>query len=152
MGAEVIVADDDAVLRGLLSEGLREAGCEVREVADGLALLDIVAPWLKAHEVPATCGGIVLDYLMPCFDGLQILKGLSELRHRPRIVLITGANEEGLFAEAKEFGADFCLAKPFSMDQLLKALGVGIEDEISAVSARPDSEGCKTCNQTLQCA
>jgi PAS domain S-box-containing protein len=66
----VLVADDDETLRRLVVETLARDGCELREAADGLAALGMIAT--RSPDV------LVLDLAMPRLDGFGVLERLRE--------------------------------------------------------------------------
>ena len=78
----VLVVDDDETLRRLVVETLARDGRELREAADGLAALDMIAT-----RVPDV---LVLDLMMPGLDGFGVLERLlerPETRRLPVVIL-----------------------------------------------------------------
>src|SRR5688572_23134670 len=67
-GARVLVVDDDAATRDVLTAHLKEAGLEVQVAADGQEALD------QVHS--ETPDAVVLDLLMPVMDGMTFLDRL----------------------------------------------------------------------------
>ncbi len=114
----VLVADDDAEMRALLTSSLRLDGYEVLEAKSGLELLDHVAPWLAGMGPPRAIDIVVSDIMMPGFTGMEILEGLHEVGCGPRVVLITGFGDEDTHARARSLGALAVLDKPFDVDDL----------------------------------
>lgn len=114
----VLVADDDAEMRALLTTSLRLDGYEVLEAKSGVELLDHVAPWLAGMGAPRAIDVVVSDILMPGFTGMEILEGLYEVGCGPSVVLITGFGDEDTHARARSLGALAVLDKPFDVDDL----------------------------------
>src|SRR5436309_749942 len=71
MTRQVLVVDDEPMLRNLLSRLLRMEGYDVIEAGDGAAALDVVA-----SEAPDL---VLLDVMMPARDGIDVLGDLRKL-------------------------------------------------------------------------
>jgi CheY-like chemotaxis protein len=109
----VVVADDDDTLRELLVLNLESEGHQVYEAADGARALQLIA-----EQRPDI---VVLDVMMPKFDGLaalRALKGEPLTAHIP-IVLVTARAGEAEIEEGWAAGADYYLTKPFRVEDLL---------------------------------
>jgi CheY-like chemotaxis protein len=111
----LLVVDDDALMRELISLLLQGEGYQVREAADGQEALD----QLRQGPVP-DC--ILLDLGMPRMDGRQFL---SRQRHDPRlasipVLLVSG--QPHLAEQAAFLGVADYLQKPFPPDALFQAL------------------------------
>jgi CheY-like chemotaxis protein len=110
---QVLVVDDAAVVRDLLSRHLGREGFEVEAVADGRQALERAR--LQRPDV------ITLDVLMPQFDGwavLEALKSEPELADIP-VVMITITDDKSL---GFSLGAAEHLTKPVEPDKLLKVV------------------------------
>jgi CheY-like chemotaxis protein len=109
----VVVADDDDTLRDLLVLNLEAEGLVVYEAADGARALQLIA-----EERPDL---VVLDVMMPKFDGLAALRALKgePLTARIPIVLLTARAGEAEIQEGWAAGADYYLTKPFRVEELL---------------------------------
>lgn len=133
-GRRVLVAEDDDEMRALLASTLRLDGFEVLEAKNGLELVDHIVPWLAGREPPAPIDVIVSDVQMPCFTGMEVLSGLSELRRRPAVVLITAFGDSATHEQARRLGAVTVLDKPFDLDDLR-----GVLSHVVTRRPRPDS-------------
>ncbi len=110
--ARILVADDDAIVRHLLVNGLRALGYEAHAVADGEQAL--------AEAVRRRPDLAVLDVSMPGLDGLELTRRMREhadLRDLP-VVLLTARTEPEDVAEGLGAGADDYLGKPFRVVEL----------------------------------
>ena len=109
----VVVADDDAVLRGLLVLNLEAEGLNVHEAENGAQALQFAL----THRPDL----IVLDVMMPVHDGLKVLRALKDEPTTTDIpvVLLTARAAPAEIEEGWEAGADYYLTKPFRLDQLL---------------------------------
>ena len=104
----VLVVDDDASIRELLSTALEDDGYEVVPAMNGADALSVCERWRP--DV------IVLDLMMPVMDGWTFAKRLHEKDDIP-IVVLSAAND--LQRHAKAVGATDVIGKPFDLDQLL---------------------------------
>ena len=112
MSVELIIADDDAALCGVLAEYLRLHGLNVRSVGDGAALKDAL------RAAPADL--VVLDLNMPGEDGLSLARGLRGGGFGdPAIIMLTGAADVVDRVAGLEVGADDYVAKPCDPRELL---------------------------------
>ncbi len=109
----VLLADDNADLRGYIARLLVERGYQVETAVDGFATLDV----LRQRKPDL----LVTDVMMPGLDGFGVLSVIREdprLRDLPVIMLSARAGEEAQI-EGFEAGADDYLIKPFSARELL---------------------------------
>lgn len=109
----ILVADDDADIRELVTFKLTQAGFEVVPVADGVAALD------TARSRPVDLA--VLDLMMPGLSGLDVC---AELRRTPAtadlpVIMLTAKAQEQDVATGFATGADDYVVKPFSPRELL---------------------------------
>jgi DNA-binding response OmpR family regulator len=111
MPQTILVAEDQADIRDLLVMNLRDAGYEVRAVADGLAAL--------ASQSEQVSDLLVLDLMMPGMGGLDVCKALRARGHSTPILMLTAKSTELDRVLGLELGADDYLTKPFSLAELL---------------------------------
>ena len=111
MGAEILVAEDQADIRDLIALNLRHAGYEVTPVADGRAALDSQSE--RAADL------LILDLMMPGLDGLEVCKALRAKGTATPILMLTAKSTELDRVLGLELGADDYLTKPFSLAELL---------------------------------
>jgi CheY-like chemotaxis protein len=110
--APVLVVEDDPDLLSLVELILRDAGYRVATASHGRAALARVA-----EEMPAL---ILLDMRMPVMNGWEFAREFRALYGRAApIVVVTAA--ENARARADEIGADGWLAKPFDLEDVLRA-------------------------------
>ena len=110
MNQRILVVDDDAELRNLLTSYLGEQGFAVTALADGDAMR-------KAFDA-AAFDLVILDLMLPGDDGLVLCR---ELRSRSRIpiLMLTARGDELDRIIGLEMGADDYLPKPFHPRELL---------------------------------
>jgi DNA-binding response OmpR family regulator len=107
---KVLIADDDADLRELISFTLAQAGYLVIKAADGTAALKRFE-----EESPDL---VVLDVNMPGLTGFQVCEAIRR-RSRVPVMMLTVRGEEEDLVRALGLGADDYLNKPFSPRTLL---------------------------------
>ena len=105
-GKKILIADDEARLRKLLSDYLVREGYEVLEAADGEEALDI---FYREKELDL----MILDVMMPGVDGFQVCQEVRETSDIP-IAMLTAKSEENDILNGYENGADEYISKPFS--------------------------------------
>jgi len=108
---EILVVDDDAYIRRLVSTILNDAGFDVYEAADGRdALLK-----LDEHKIDLC----VVDIMMPNMDGLDFCRNARNYYKDMPILMLTAKSEIGSKIESYGSGADDYLTKPFEAEELL---------------------------------
>lgn len=105
----IAIADDDDDHRSLLADVLREAGHQVRVFPDGDSL------W-SAFDTPYAPDVLILDLMMPGFDGVEVLSMLKDRAGSPAVIVVSGATQ--LADEALALGAVAVFGKPFDLDAL----------------------------------
>lgn len=114
--ARVLVADDDDVLRRLVTYMLTREGYQVIAVASGEEVLDAV----KSRRPDA----IVLDAMMPGIDGLEVLHMLrqGEATKDIPVIMLSARSQERDVVRGFDFGANDYVSKPFKPGELLVRL------------------------------
>ena len=107
----ILIVDDDAEIRSLLSQYLVKNGLRVTAVADGRGMWQA----LEAGRVDL----IVLDLMLPGDDGLTLCRNLRAKSVDTPVIMLTARGEETDRIVGLEMGADDYLAKPFSPRELL---------------------------------
>ncbi len=124
--ASILVVDDDAELRALITDFLRANGMRVESAADGA-------------EMDARIGAerpdlVVLDLMMPGEDGLSILRRLRK-PGGPAVIMLSAMGDDTDRIIGLEVGADDYLPKPCNPRELLA--------RIRAVLRRRGDEGAQ---------
>ena len=116
-GRVVLVVDDEASTREMVTTALKLEGYETMSAADGVMALEILN----------RCGfdAIVLDTVMPRMDGLTVLRTLrSDPDHADTPVLVlSGLADISHLERAVEAGASGYVTKPFEVRALLEQIG-----------------------------
>jgi len=106
----ILIVDDDAEIRGLLSEYLQKQDFRVTAVADGKGL--------RAATDAARPDLVILDLMLPGEDGLALCRDLRARSNVP-VIMLTARGEETDRIVGLEMGADDYLPKPFNPRELL---------------------------------
>jgi adenylate cyclase len=103
----ILIVDDDALNRRLLTKNLETDGHRTTDVDNGFAALSSIE-----NEVPDV---ILLDIEMPGLDGIEVLERIksdAKTRHIP-VIMISGVDDSDSVVRCLEAGADDFLPKPF---------------------------------------
>ena len=115
----VLVADDEASVRDLLSKTLALAEYDVDVVPDGRSAVD------RLRVLPYDL--LITDLKMPGVDGLSVIREARSLKADIPIIIITGFATEASAIEAVNLGVSGYLTKPFRIPRVLsvaaRALG-----------------------------
>jgi CheY-like chemotaxis protein len=116
-GRIVLVVDDEASTREMVTSALKLEGYETMSAADGVMALEI----LSRCQFDA----VVLDTVMPRMDGLTVLRTLrSDPDHADTPVLVvSGLADISHLERAVEAGASGYVTKPFEVRALLEQIG-----------------------------
>jgi two-component system, OmpR family, KDP operon response regulator KdpE len=106
----ILVVDDEAPMRRLLSSNLKAGGYAVRSAADGSEALKLI------EEYPFDL--LLLDISMPGPSGLRVLEAVRRSGSMP-VLILSGQGRERDKVEALDLGADDYLSKPFGVGELL---------------------------------
>jgi two-component system, OmpR family, response regulator len=110
----VLVVEDEPRMARLIKRGLEEEGHAVDVAADGPDGL-----WM-ATEVPYTA--IVLDLMLPGFDGIELCRKLRSAGIWVPVIMVTARDAVGDRVRGLDAGADDYLVKPFSLMELAARL------------------------------
>jgi len=105
MPVRVLVADDDPALRSLICDIVRQQGYDPIEAADGKQAID-------RFFTGAEPGLVILDVMMPVYDGWDVLKEIRAQSDVP-VMMLTALDDEQSEVTGLKHGADDYLAKPF---------------------------------------
>ncbi|MDG4883734.1 response regulator [Mesorhizobium sp. WSM4884] len=125
-GARVLIVDDNAVNRSILSEQMASwtfDSCAAESGAEGLKVLIAAA----AYGVAVDC--VVLDYQMPGMTGAEmarIVRNTAGLAHTP-IIMLTSVDQSLASAAYRDLGIDAQLIKPARSSILLETLVATIQ-------------------------
>ena len=115
MAKKILLVDDAAFMRKMISDTLSKAGYEeLYEAVDGA---DAVA---KYSEVQPDL--VIMDITMPNMDGLEALKAIRGADPSASIVMCSAMGQESMVMDAVRSGAKDFIVKPFKPDRVLKTV------------------------------
>jgi DNA-binding response OmpR family regulator len=110
----ILVIEDDRAMAGLLQKGLQEENHVVSTAHDGHAGLDLAANY--QFDV------IVLDWMLPGIDGLEVSRRLRKGGNSTPILMLTARDAVSDIVKGLDAGTDDFLTKPFSFAEFLARL------------------------------
>lgn len=111
--ANILIVDDEEVVRHSHLRSLAGSGCNTRVAQDGKTALDVMAQ----HAIDV----VLLDLRMPDIDGMEILKIIKHRWPDCEVVVITGYPSIESAKQAVRLGAFDYLTKPVGPDEVAKA-------------------------------
>jgi two-component system, chemotaxis family, chemotaxis protein CheY len=113
--ARVLVVDDAAFMRKLLTDALVSGGHEVvGEAGNGI---EAVTRWQELRPELTT-----LDITMPEKDGLSALAEIMAIDPSAKVIMCSALGQEGKVLEAVKLGAKDFVVKPFQPPRVLEAV------------------------------
>lgn len=113
MSYKIMIVEDEAQIRSVITAYLENAGFEVIEAQngfDGLALFESKSPAL-----------VVLDVMMPGISGFEVLSEIRRISQVP-VIMLTAKQQEDDRINGFDLGADDYVSKPFSPRELVKRI------------------------------
>ena len=115
--SQILVVDDDRVIRAMSVHLLESAGHRVAEAANGLEALRLLRE--VAFDI------LITDLFMPEMDGLELIQSVRTAGSKIRIIAMSGAGAlvgTHFLDFAESLGADMVLRKPVVPAALLAAI------------------------------
>jgi len=109
--AEILIVEDDPIIRQTVDYAMRRAGFTTRASGDGIEALQM------ARESSPDL--ILLDLMLPGIDGFEFAHEIRKTDPDVAIVMVTALGEERDTVRGLDAGADDYVTKPFSMEELL---------------------------------
>ena len=115
-GELILIVDDEVSILGIASQILLAFGYRVLTAGDGVGALASCA------ENAADLQLMITDMDMPIMDGLATIRVVRKLAPRLKIIVMSGAENEGRVSELASLGASTFRRKPFNAEQLLRTV------------------------------
>jgi CheY-like chemotaxis protein len=125
-----LIVDDSRAMQVIVKRGLEQLGYsdnEYKMANNGRDALNIAKEWLPDL--------ILCDWHMPEMTGIQLLQLINKLELPSNIGFVTSETSESRLKEAKEMGARFIVNKPFTDEDLHKAVLPILQGAIEAEDA-----------------
>ncbi len=126
----ILVVDDEAPVREVLTEYFTTEGYAVEGAGSGAEALTVVRV--------GRADLVLLDVRMPGLDGVQVLRKIREINGDVPVIMVTANEDVSLAKETLKLGAFDYVAKPFDFDYLDRAVAAGLArvgDKAPTVSA-----------------
>jgi DNA-binding response OmpR family regulator len=127
---KILVADDESDIRNLLRISLEENGYTVYTAQNGKEAWDIIS----SEDVDLA----ILDVMMPCLDGFNLLRRIRENITIP-VILLTARTDDMDKILGLGLGADDYLTKPFSLAELMARVGAHLRRSNEYLSTKERS-------------
>ena len=127
----ILVAEDEKDLNLIIKKKLQSSGYSVDCAFDGEEAIDFI----EAAEYD----GIILDVMMPVYDGFEVLKKLRHSGIKTPVLFLTARDSVEDRVKGLDLGANDYLIKPFSFDELMARLramtrpSFGLSDNILSI-------------------
>jgi CheY-like chemotaxis protein len=115
-GEQILVVDDEELIRDLFSQTLKKNGYRVLSASNGMEAIATYAQHRDAIQV------VVTDLMMPLVDGVVAIRALKRMNPAVKIIVVTGSAGGRKVAELAALGIDKILQKPFPTERLLEVL------------------------------
>ena len=112
MAVNLLVADDDDLLRDLVKEVLEEEGYQVYTAKDGQEAVDVF--W-NTPDIAL----VILDIMMPKMDGMEVLEEIRDRTDVP-VLMLTALGDSSSELACLRHGASDFVSKPFHYDILVE--------------------------------
>jgi DNA-binding response OmpR family regulator len=113
-GARILVVEDEPVINQAVTDRLRGSGYEVVQAWDG--------PGAVEQFTQTAPDLVVLDVMLPGFDGHEVCRRIQAARPVP-VLMLTARDDEADILVGLGVGADDYLTKPFRMRELVARVG-----------------------------
>lgn len=128
----ILIADDDAAVRGVLRAILQQAGHSVEIATNGREAVDRIS-----------AGGIdliITDLVMPEQEGIETIKQVSKEHPKVKVIAMSGAFGGDYLPIASFMGAHKTLAKPIRLQSILRAVDEVFESNAPAADSPEQGE------------
>ena len=142
LGIRVLVVDDNASAREILSTMAKTFGLEVDVAWDGAQALSMIA---QSDKKALHYDLVLMDWKMPVMDGVETVRQLQDehLNHTPTVIMVTAYGREEAMGSAQERGVKLSavLTKPVTSSTLLEAIGETLGKGIIAETRATEKAG-----------
>jgi DNA-binding response OmpR family regulator len=118
---KILIVEDETGIVQFLQQGLEEEGYEISTASDGLMGLELAQK--ENFDL------ILLDWLMPKMNGLDVCKSIREKNKITPIIFLTAKDTVQDTIEGLKAGANDYIKKPFSFDELVERLKIHFRNQ-----------------------
>jgi diguanylate cyclase (GGDEF)-like protein len=140
----ILIVDDDAAIRRLLSRALHRAGYEVRTGASGRQAVALAGQWRPDL--------ILLDVMLPDQDGLETCAALKSMPATAAVpvIFVTASSETNSVLKGFTAGGNDYITKPFTLQEVLARVDVHIRLRRSEAELRHKNARLKELTTELR--
>jgi len=110
----LMIVDDEPIVRKSLSDWLKEEGFDILTAEDGYKAIELI------EKEKVDC--VILDLKMPGIDGIQVLKEIKARRPETKVIMITAYGTIQNAVEAMKIGATDYITKPFDPEEIVESI------------------------------
>ena len=140
-GLRVLVVDDNASSRDILTQILGSFGFQVAQADRGESALVRLRESVAAGE---PCELVVMDWKMPGLDGVETARAIqsdASIAPMPRVIMITAHGREDLREAVEGVGVSRCLTKPVTPSTLLDAIMAALGRQVRVETRASERDG-----------
>ncbi|MCF6138270.1 response regulator transcription factor [Pseudalkalibacillus berkeleyi] len=121
--ANILLAEDEEVLRMLVMDTLEDEGHEIDEACDGQEAIHFIKE--NTYDL------ILLDYMMPLYTGLEVIEQVRNIPEKKdtKIMMLSAKSQKVDQLRVLDAGADYFMAKPFSPLELVNKIEEILNEE-----------------------
>lgn len=139
----VLVVDDEESIQKLVAYNFQRAGFAVETASNGQEAYDRLRVDASRYDI------VILDWMLPGMDGMEVCKRLRMEQVRVPIILLTARDEEVDLVIGLEMGADDYVTKPFSPRELV-ARARAVLRRAEATEDNPDAAAPSSSGKSLR--
>ncbi|MGD0009378.1 MAG: response regulator [Terriglobia bacterium] len=128
----VLVVDDEPMVLAFVEEALKKLGYKVLTAVDGQQAGEVYSS--HANQIDM----VLLDMVMPGTTGLEVCRRLRRINPKVKVILSSGYSSGGVAREARLAGAMGFIGKPYSLEELSRALHRPESLSASSSTENPD--------------
>jgi DNA-binding response OmpR family regulator len=110
----ILLAEDEEVLRMLVVDTLEDEGYTIDEACDGEEAYDLIKK--NSYDL------ILVDYMMPVYSGLELIEMIRKDHNTTKIMMLSAKNQTSDQQKVLAAGADYFMSKPFSPMELVNRI------------------------------
>lgn len=127
MAQNILLVEDETSLTTFVASELKFEGYTVHSVADG------AAAWTYYQAHGSELDLVILDWMLPKLDGLEVLRRIRKTSQLP-VIMMTARDYVGDKVAGLDNGADDYITKPFEIEELLARVRVCIRRQATSVA------------------
>ncbi len=117
----MLVVDDDSAIRSVVSRTVGRLGITSSQAGDGEQALTLF------QADPGRYALVLLDFMMPGMDGLEVLARLQKIKPDVHVILMSGLGRQDAVGQFSGLGISGFLQKPFPLEELAAEVRAAVE-------------------------